>query len=68
MSLDEADVALLQRVDIFEAGPLVAMPDDKDHAMLGRLVAGGFLTAWPVNARDTLYAITNRGRTARKAR
>jgi hypothetical protein len=25
-----------------------------------RLVADGYLTAWPVNVRDTLYVVTNR--------
>jgi hypothetical protein len=45
--------------------PLVARPD---RARLDRLAADGFLTAWPINVRDTLYVVTDRGRKAREAR
>jgi hypothetical protein len=43
--------------------PLVARPD---RALLDRLAADGFLTAWPINVRDTLYVVTDRGRKASK--
>jgi DNA-binding PadR family transcriptional regulator len=44
------------------------MPEDTERARLDRLAADGFLTAWPMNVRDRLYTVTDRGRKASKAR
>ena len=58
--LDGADRALIRK--IFDVGPYIAKPGDKDRARLGRLVLDGYLSAWPANANAMVYTVTDLGR------
>lgn len=58
--LDSADKVLLRKV--FDVGPYIAKPDDKDRTRLDRLVLDGYLSAWLANANAMMYAITDLGR------